>query len=195
VITANHQGMKAYTINFRTQGVDCYLRNFLADLQNGNTGWLTASIGTTSNVKSITFEKHINRQWQQLQTIQPVTKLDFEVADNNLLDGVNSYRVKIELTNGLSITSEPQSIYYFLTTKYIIFPNPVAATSTLSVLTKEEPENTYVLLFNTLGQQVLQYRLTQTVESIPLNKLKAGIYFVIIQKNGKKDFTGRVIVR
>jgi hypothetical protein len=195
VISSTWEGMKAYTINFRTQGVDCYLRSFLADLQNGNTGWLTASIGTMLNVKSITFEKLVNREWQPLQTIQPVTTLDFEIADNKLSDGVNTYRVKVTLANGLSITSEPQSIYYFLTTRYLIFPNPVKATSTLSVLTKEEPENTWLLMFNTLGQKALQYRLTQIVENVPLNRLKAGIYFVIIQKNGKKEFTGRVMVQ
>jgi hypothetical protein len=158
-------------------------------------GWLSASIGTLLNVKSITFEKLVNRQWQPLQNIQPVTGLDFELGDNNLADGVNTYRVKIGLNNGLFITSEPQSIYYFLTTRYIIFPNPVRTNSTLSVLMKEEPKNTWLLLFNSLGQQVLQQRLTQTVESIPLSKLKGGIYFVIIQKNGKKEFTGRVMVQ
>jgi hypothetical protein len=195
VITDNYQGMKAYTINFRTQGVDCYLKNFFADLQNGNMGWLSASIGTLLNVKSITFEKLVNRQWQVLQTIQPVTRLDLELADNNLADGVNSYRVKIGLTNGLFVTSEPQSIYYFLTTRYIIFPNPARTTGALTVLMKEEPQNTYLQLFNTLGQKVLQQRLTQTAESIPLSRLKGGIYFVFIQKNGKKEFTGRIMVQ
>jgi hypothetical protein len=158
-------------------------------------GWLTASIGTVLNVKSITFEKLVNRQWQPLQTIQPVTTLNFELGDNNLADGVNTYRVKIGLNNGLFITSDPQSIYYFLITRYIIFPNPAHINSTLSVLMKEEPQNTYLLLFNSLGQQVLQQRLTQTVESIPLNKLRGGIYFVIIKKNGKKEFTGKIMVQ
>ncbi|HEY1201256.1 MAG TPA: S8 family serine peptidase, partial [Niastella sp.] len=181
VINNNYQGIKGYTINFRTQGVDCYLKSFFADLQNGNLGWLTASIGTVLNVKSITFEKLVNRQWQPLQTFQPITKPDFELGDNNLTDGVNSYRVKIGLGNGLFITSDPQSIYYFLTTRYIIFPNPVPATSTLSVLMKDEPQNTYLQIFNTLGQNVLQQKLTQTAESISLNKLQGGIYFVIIQ--------------
>jgi hypothetical protein len=59
---------------------------------------------------------------------------------------------------------------------------------------KEEPANTYLLLFNSMGQQVLQYRLTQTVESISLPGLKSGIYFILIRKNGKKEFTGKVIV-
>lgn len=195
VISPTRQGMKAYTINFQMQGVDCYLKNFLVDLQNGNTGFLTAEIGTTYNVKSITFEKHINRIYQPLKTFQPVTELTFSLVDNNLADGVNTYRVKIELTNGKIIYSDPQSIYYFLTTRYIVFPNPVKKTGALSVLTKEEPVNTYLLLFNAVGQQVLQYRLTQTVETISLPGLQGGIYFILIKKNGKKEFTGKVIVQ
>jgi hypothetical protein len=63
------------------------------------------------------------------------------------------------------------------------------------VLSGKEPEHAELLLYNALGQKVLQYRLMQTVESIPLPGLKNGIYFLLIQKNGKKDFTGKVIVR
>lgn len=195
VIAPNHLGIKAYTLNYQTQGVDCYLKNFLADLDNGNTGLLLAEIGTTLNVKSLTFEKLTGTGYVTLQTIQPVTALSFEMADKNLVDGVNTYRVKIELANGKTIYSSSQSIYYLLTTRYFIFPNPVKVTGYLSVLSKDEPENTYLLLFNTLGQKVLQYRLTQTVETVPLQGLKGGIYFVLIQKNGKKAYTGKVMVQ
>lgn len=194
-VIGNRQGLRSYTINYQTQGVDCYLKYFLVDLVNGNTGSLYAEIGSAYNVKSITFEKLTGHVYQPLQTVQPVTTLVFEMVDNNLTDGVNTYRVKIELTNGKTIISEPQSIYYFLTTRYIIFPNPVKATGSLSVLTKEESQNTHLMLFNTMGQQVLQYRLSQTTEIIPLYGLKSGIYFILIQKNGKKDFTGKVIVQ
>ena len=194
-VIGNRQGLKAYTINYQTQGVDCYLKNFLAGLENANTGVLSAEIGTTYNVKSITFEKRMGNGYQPLLTVQPVTTLAFEWVDRNLVDGVNTYRVAIELSNGKIIYSDPQSIYYFLTTRYIIFPNPVKVTGSLWVLTKEEPENTHLLLFNTLGQQVLQYRLSQTVETVPLNGLKNGLYFILIQKNGKKEFTGKVMVR
>jgi hypothetical protein len=194
-VIGNRQGLKAYTINYQTQGVDCYLKNFLANLENGNTGFLSAEIGTNYNVKSITFEKRVGNGYQPLQTVQPVTTLAFEWVDKNLVDGVNTYRVAIELNNGKTIFSDPQSIYYFLTTRYLIFPSPVKVTGPLWVLTKEEPENTYLLLFNTAGQQVLQYRLTQTVESIALPGLKSGIYFILIRKNGKKEFTGKVMVR
>jgi hypothetical protein len=194
-VIGNRQGLKAYTINYQTQGVDCYLKNFLVNLENGNTGFLTTEIGTNYNVKSITFEKRTGNGYQPLLTVQPVTTLAFEWVDKNLVDGVNMYRVAIELNNGKIIYSDPQSIYYFLTTRYLIFPNPVKVTGSLWVLTKEEPENTYLLLFNTLGQKVLQYQLSQTVETVPLNGLKSGLYFILIQKNGKKEFTGKVMVQ
>jgi hypothetical protein len=195
IVTPGRSGLKAYTINYQMQGVDCYLKNFLVDLDNGNTGELMAEIGTTLNVQRITFEKLTRSGYEPLQSFQPVTMFYFEWADKNLVDGVNTYRVKIELNNGMVIYSNPQSIYYFLTTRYLIFPNPVKVTGYLSVLTKEEPQNTYLLLYNTLGQQVLQYRMQQTVEMIPLYGLKSGVYFVMIKKNGKKEFTSKVMVQ
>jgi hypothetical protein len=195
MITPSRAGLKAYTINYQTQGVDCYLKNFLVDLDNGNTGELMAEIGTTLNVQRITFEKLTSSGYEPLQSFQPVTSLFYNWTDKNLVDGVNTYRVKIELNNGMVIYSNPQSIYYFLTTRYLIFPNPVKVTGTLSVFTKEEPQNTYLLLYNTLGQQVLQYRMQQTVEMIPLYGLKSGVYFVMIKKNGKKEFTSKVMVQ
>ncbi|MBO9201345.1 MULTISPECIES: S8 family peptidase [Niastella] len=195
VITPTREGTKAYTINYQLQGVDCYIKNFLVELENGNTGMLMAEIGTTLNVKSLTFEKLTSGGYEPLQTFQPVSSLFFNMADNNLVDGVNTYRVKLLLNNGMVIYSNPQSIYYFITTRYLIFPNPVKVTGYLSVLSKEEPENSYLLLYNTLGQQVLQYRLQQTVEMVPLSGLKSGIYFVMIKKNGKKDFTTKVMVQ
>jgi hypothetical protein len=194
VIRPDNLGIKAYTINYQTQGVDCYLKNFLADLDNRNTGLLYAEIGTTLNVKSFTFEKLTNTGYINLQTIQPVTTLSFELTDKNLVDGVNTYRVKIELANGKVIYSSNQSIYYLLTTRYFIFPNPVKVSGYLSVLAKDEPENSHLLLFNTLGQKVLEYRLTQTVETVPLQGLKNGIYFVLIKKNGMKEFTSKILV-
>lgn len=194
-MTGNREGLKAYTINYQLQGVDCYLKTFLADLVNGNTGSLYAEIGSIYNVKSVTFEKLTGSGYQALHTIQPVTDLIFEYADMNLVDGVNTYRVKIELTNGHFAYSNSQSIYYFLTTRYIIFPNPVMPAGPLWVLTKEEPQNTQLLLFNTLGQKVLQYRLTQTAEAISLPGLKSGLYFIQIRKNGKREFSGKVMVR
>lgn len=193
VIAAGRYGMKAYTINVTLQGVDCYLKNFLVDLVSGNTASLTAEIGTAYNVKSFSFEKLRPGGYQSIQTFEP-GNLAFEYTDNNLVDGVNTYRTKIELTNGKVIYSDPQSVYYFLTTRYLMFPNPVRSTGPLMVLTKDEPANTYLLLFNSMGQQVLQYRLTQTVESVTLPNLQSGIYFVQIKKNGKKEFMGKVMV-
>jgi hypothetical protein len=196
VIGPARQAMKSYTLDYQQQGVACYLETFLADLvSNGNAALLTTKIGTVYNVKSITLEKLAKDGFHTLQVIQPVTNLEYEVNDNNLADGTNTYRAKIELINGQAIYSDPASVYYFLNTRYIIFPNPVKTTGTLQVFTKQDPQNTQLLLYNALGQKVLQYNMTYMAESIPLAGLKNGIYFIVILKNGKKDFTGKVMVQ
>jgi len=196
VISTTRQAMKSYALNYRQQGVACYLETFLADLaSSGNAAVLTTEIGTVYNVKSITIEKLAKDGYHTLQVIQPVTSLDYEVTDNNLADGTNTYRAKIELINGQVVYSDPASVYYFLNIRYIIFPNPVKSTATLQVFSKEDPQNTQLLLYNVLGQKVLQYNMTYTAESIPLSGLKSGIYFIVILKNGKKDYTGKVMVQ
>jgi len=196
VISPTRQAMKSYTLNYQQQGVACYIETFLADLASGsNAALLTTEIGTVYNVKSITIEKLAKDGYHTLKVIQPVTSLEYEVMDNNLADGTNTYRAKIELVNGGVVYSDPASVYYFLKIHYIVFPNPVKNTGTLQVFTKEDPQNTQLLLYNVLGQKVLQYTMTYMAESIPLSGLKNGIYFIVILKNGKKDYTGKVMVQ
>src|SRR4030095_5602052 len=55
-IIGSKEGVKSYTINYSIQGVECYIRSFLAFL-NGNTTQLTLSVGSLYNVNKIVFEK------------------------------------------------------------------------------------------------------------------------------------------
>jgi hypothetical protein len=197
-INAGRQGAKAYTINFTTQGVDCYLRTFLADLEAGSSGSqarLTIEIGSYYNVKSLTVEKLTGTTYNTLQVVQPVAALYYELLDTKLTDGANTYRLKIELANGLIVYSGPATVYNFVHMQYLVFPNPVNATGSFQVFAKEQPQQTVLLLFNAMGQKVLQYNLTDLVTSVPLNGCKSGVYFIRILKNGKKDFTGSIIVQ
>jgi hypothetical protein len=194
VIANNHKGIRSHTIDYTMQGVGCYLKNFLADLLTDNTARLLIEIGTTFNIKSITAEKWSRNQFQPLQTIQPVTSLQYAITDNALHHGANTYRIKIELQNGAVIYSDPQTIYYFLHSKYLVFPNPAKTGGSLQVVT-EDPDQVRLVLFNTLGQKLLEQNLNETTEHISLQGLQRGLYFIMILKKGKKDFTGSLIVQ
>ena len=55
-IIGSKEGVKSYTINYTTQGVECYFRSFLVSLV-GNSAQLTVSLGTLYNINKVVLEK------------------------------------------------------------------------------------------------------------------------------------------
>ena len=193
VLNGLKEGIRSYTIDYSDQGVGCYLKSFLALLDN-DKAILDITIGTYSNIKSITAEKLLDGRWQPLQIIQPVSSLQFRLTDPTLHHSANTYRITITLNNGATIHSDPQTIHYFLDHRYIFFPNPASPGGTLQVLS-QETSHTQLILYNLSGQKVLEKRLLSTTENIPLKGLQRGMYFILIVKKGKKDFTGRLLLQ
>jgi hypothetical protein len=124
-IIGNREGVKSYTFNYTTQGVECYIRSFLAFL-NTNSVLLSLELGTLYQVQRISWEKLTPTGYQTLQIITSFTGLQYSYTDMNPTQGVNTYRVKIELANGRIIYSSPETIYYTGELDYIIYPNPAA---------------------------------------------------------------------
>ena len=192
LLSGGFTGLKAYTFDYTAQGVGCYIKSFLADLVN-NTTRLLFELGTRYAIQKITIEKLGNTGYNDLQSIAPVTALQYQLMDNALQRGVNTYRLKILRSDGSFIYSQPESVYYFKDAGYIVYPNPVRGSTMLHILTAE-PGNSSIVLFNTAGQQVLQRKLVEVHEQLPLHALQKGVYFYIIRKDGMKEQTGSVFV-
>ena len=73
VFDSSHTGVNSYTFNYNTQGVACYISNFLADLNANNNALLQLTLGTTFNLKSVQFQELTTNGWNTISTIQPVT--------------------------------------------------------------------------------------------------------------------------
>lgn len=192
LLSGGFTGLKAYTFDYTTQGVGCYIKSFLADLVN-NAARLLLELGTRYAIQKITIEKLGNAGYNDLQSIEPVTALQYQLTDNALHRGVNTYRVKILRTDGTVIYSQPESIYHFQDAGYIVYPNPVRSGTMLHILTAT-PGNSSIVLFNAAGQQVLQRKLVEVHEQLPLQALQKGVYFYMIRKDGHKEQTGSVLV-
>lgn len=192
LLTNGYSGMKAYTFNYTAQGVACYIKRFLADLAD-NTASLMIELGTLYAVQKITVEKLGISGYSNLQSIEPVNTLQYQLTDNTLHRGVNTYRLKIQRTDGTAIYSQPETVYHLQDAGYIVYPNPVSAGAMLHILTAI-PGNSSITLFNATGQQVLQKALTELHEQIPLLTLQRGIYFYLIRKDGQKEQTGSVFI-
>lgn len=187
-----YSGMKAYTFNYTAQGVACYIKGFLADLVN-NTASLLIELGTRYAIQKITVEKLGITGYKSLQTIEPVENLQYQLTDNTLERGANTYRLKIYRSDGTFIYSQPEVVYNLQDARYIVYPNPISAGSMLSILSAA-PGNSSILLFNATGQQVLHKPLAELHEQLPLHTLQRGVYFYLIRKDGKKEQTGSILV-
>lgn len=192
LLSGVYTGMKAYTFDYTTQGVSCYIKSFLADLVN-NTASLQIELGTRYAIQKIVVEKLGITGYSSLQTIEPVNNLQYGLTDNILQRGANSYRLKIQRTDGSVIYSQPETVYNFGDAAYMLFPNPVAGGSLLNVLTAT-PGNSTLTFYNSSGQQVLHRPLQELHEQVPLRTLQKGVYFYLIRKDGKKEQTGNILI-
>src|SRR5678815_1842670 len=107
----NKTGVRSYAYNYTNQGVACYVRTLLGQLVV-NAAKLDLELGTSYNVKSITWQKLTANGYVSLQTINNISGLTYSYIDNSLTHGLNVYRVKIELMSGRGINSETVTVYF-----------------------------------------------------------------------------------
>ena len=193
ILSSTKHGVKSYTFNYTTQGIDCYLRNFLVDLTDKSAN-AQVFMGTLYNVKSICIEKYVNGNYSCIKTFIPNGSLDYQFTDNSIAKGGNSYRTKTELQNGQFIYSEPVTVYYFDNADYLLFPNPVKREEGLTVLsTSLDPS--VIQIFTATGQMVKQQSLNNFNERVNTSSLQKGLYFYLILRNDKKVARGKIIVQ
>jgi len=193
VFDSSHTGVNSYTFNYTTQGVACYISNFLADLNANNNALLQLTLGTTFNLKSVQFEELTTNGWNTIATIQPVTNTELNYEDDSLHNGINTYRAVVTLTNGDTIYSSTASVYYFSNNIFVMMPNPLPRGQNLTILSNNFSTNMLVI-YDMLGRKVLQKDISETREEIPAASLARGIYIVTIFNDDKKLFAGKLII-
>jgi len=176
-IINSQPGVKSYATDYATQGVDCYVKNLLADLVN-NTGIIQLSIGTTYQIKKIVFEKNKGGNFSSISEFSNINGLNYTATDINLQKGINSYRVAIYLMNGKIIYSDIVSVIYFYDSEVLIYPNPVLQNSTITLQLKAL-KNQVVTITDAAGRKVWQKKLSSTVYSFPAFFAK-GFYIISI---------------
>ncbi len=179
----NHTGINSYTFNLSTQGVSCYISNFLADI-NGNDAALKLFLGTTFNVQSVQFQKLVSGSWITALQVDVISNLDI-TASNALQQGINYYRAVVRLDNGSSITSNEVPVYYFKNADYIIAPNPAIRGQGFYVLSSNVSSNT-IILFDAIGRKLISQKIEAQHQFIPAAQLAKGIYFIAIFNDDKK---------
>ena len=100
----------------------------------------------------------------------------------------------IQLQNGQKIYSQAETVFYFNQSPYLIFPNPVPRNTPLQVHSPDLQPRQLVLI-DSPGQKVKQQMLNNLVSGISLSALPKGAYFILILKEGIKDYSGSLIIQ
>ncbi len=183
---------KSYATNYTLQGVGCYAKNFIADLVE-DAAQLTLSLGTTFNVKNITFEKQVRANFIPIQKFTLINKFDLQAIDNNLQTGINRYRAKIELLNETVVYTNVAEVYFAGDDGFFIFPNPVQGGQDLSVLFKNI-DGGEVRLFDALGREAHHLKPSSEVETLSIQHLAPGVYQAVFFDNGTFVKSSKVVI-
>ena len=189
----NKTGLRSFAFDYTQQGVDCYISGFTADLA-GSAAALHLELGSNYHVVAVAIEKRYSGGYHPLRVFAPPVVLQYAATDDSLSRGLNIYRARITLSNGRTIYSDDQTVYYFGNGAYLIYPNPVAQLQSIHIIATEL-NNPVFQLFNTAGQKVAEKTLYNLVEDIPTAGLAKGLYFYVIRKNGQNDARGKIVVQ
>lgn len=186
-------GLRSFTINYTTQGAGCYIRTFFALLQNSNTAFLTAELGTLYNVSEVSFQKVTASGIQTLKAIANPLTLTLSFADLQLTPGVNLYRLQVKLKNGSMVYSDTDLVYYFPARPVLVYPNPAQHGQRINIIA-QDPGIYSVIVYDVNGRLVHQQLLNNLSQSLKALLLPAGLYFLKVFDENKNSFTQKLIV-
>lgn len=178
----NQKGLAGYAMNYTQQQTDCYINGFFADPIGANNASLTLQLGTTYQIAQIVFEKLFATGFKGIRTISVINNRQLNIIEV-AKSGLNTYRAKIELTNGRSYYSNTAQVLIFDNKPYYLFPNPVKLGNPITLMS-ESIDSTVVYIYDLNGKMVYTHIVSSFIEQIILPQLNKGIFYAIIRKSG-----------
>jgi hypothetical protein len=187
-------GWRSAILNYKAQGVDCYFKSFFLQTQNTTTASFVSSLGSTFGVRVINFQKLKVDGFEVVQHINDPTVTSFVFSDDQLIRGVNQYRLQLVLMNGQILYSDVISLYHFPDHDVIIYPNPVKKNQPVQIITSKAGRKT-VQVLNSNGVLIQELHLKELKQQIQTLQLSNGLYFIrIIDGEDHSVYTQKLIV-
>ncbi|MBL3657984.1 S8 family peptidase [Fulvivirga sediminis] len=175
------KGIRRTTFDYRIQGVDCYIANFLAyeDQENKNV-YLSLNLGTTYEVSKVIFQRKDGDRFVDIAQITPSSN-NITYTDIHPQQGLNHYQAKLILNSGHEIFSPEAAVYFLTEREVLLFPNPAKSNSNISIFTKNFTDETVTFdLYSPQGQHILSKPLLSERNAITLEGLPQGIYIYTV---------------
>lgn len=149
--------------------------------------WVTSSTNSASHfeVERSADGKTFEFKGKVAAPAQSHENTSYSYWDTKPLSGKNYYRLKLVSLNGDADYSEIRSVNFGANTNVNIYPNP--ATSYIIVdLGQQSTELNAIQIFDAAGNEVLETKISGSSNTIELNSLSSGIYFIrLVDKDNK----------
>lgn len=185
------EGVKGITTDVTTQGVGCYIRTLLAEVKDNKTIELSLQVGSTINLKTITWEKLTGtNQYTPLGTSNVSNGLlDYKFTDASPKNGINYYRAKLTTADGTAINSELASAILLQSNQFTLYPNPV--NTQLTILSGEANDYEFKL-YDAMGKLSLTRTFNGLENTVTINVFP-GVYTSVITQKGKTIYTTKIV--
>ncbi len=192
-ILAGKATKPGFTINYRRQGVGCYIASWLAQQALADTTRLDLTLSTTYNLRSLTLERATSADFVAQTTLPVVVgQTTYAFTDQPTGAGAVGYRVRLLTKTGEVILSDVETVYSVHANEQFVFPNPVSAGQPVSVLL-DAPEGLGTWI-SPDGQREKSARLSGIVKEMPTTNLAAGLHFLqIVDSAGNQRVTAVLV--
>jgi hypothetical protein len=184
-------GFRSDAIDYTNQGSFCYITGFFTSLRE-DAAVLDLSLSSIEGVSHVRIEKEDIGQFITIVHLDKPDQLRMQWTDNQLTQGLNTYRAVVVLDNGTELISEPNGVYFRGTNEVLVFPNPATADADLTVLTKGVEQGRF-RLFESLGRLINSYEILAGQGQILLGHLPSGLYHYTLEMPGR-ELSGNFVI-
>ncbi len=183
------------TFDYALQGIECYVFSFFQSVALDTGIYLNLSLGTTYGIDRIVLERNNFSEFEEIQIIEEVDKEVISYLDSSPNQGYNEHRATIYFSNGELLNLSAGTSFYLTEEPLRIFPNPIRAGESFSIITRAFEEKTPLLeIIDDQGGLVHRQEILGTQDVIPTGGVSSGIYYYRLYADDR-IYTGRILIR
>lgn len=174
-------------------GTDCYISSFFGFSEEQGVS-LNGNLSSRYHLDAVHFEVLGLSGFESIHSLQSLSTNVLEYLDSEPGEGVNYYRLRLELENGASLTSDTLSVYHLNEMIALIYPNPVRAGEQIALRTNvRDGLMSRIEIFDYQGNRLFDAEVAE-LEFLRINgSLTPGIYHYRVRNSNGSAF-GKIVV-
>lgn len=183
----------SYIFRSENLGTDCYISSFFGfSVEEGVS--LNGDLTSIYNLSHAHFQHLKEAHFENIYSSETPHNQVLEFVHGEPYEGVNYYRLQLELENGASIISDTLGIYYLNEMIAMVYPNPVQSGEQISLRTNaRDGLASRIEIFDYKGNLLLETEISE-LEFLRINGgLPPGIYHYRVS-NASGVSRGKIVV-